>query len=168
VIEPFMIPKLLRRAVVGKDLTTLKALLDTAVNTSHRDVGLAFMDAAAIKWRQGVDLLVSTGVPLGFLLQQAIYHLNYAAVEGLLDAGAGIEALDDRGLTPLRQAIYAEVDCKTDRYPSGNLTGLLITRGADVFELSASGYPADLANRLGHQVAADLLRQRMAEEAPPA
>jgi hypothetical protein len=38
--------------------------------------------------------------------------LKCPAVERLLDAGANIEALDDRGLTPIRQAIYEEVDCR--------------------------------------------------------
>jgi hypothetical protein len=77
--------------------------------------------------------------------------------------------VDDRGLTPLRQAIYAGVDCKAEGFPNGDLTALLIGRGADVFELTASGYPADLAHRLGHPVAENLLCQRMAEQAvrPP-
>lgn len=158
-IEPYMIPKRLRQAVAGKELATLRALLETAADIAPRDLGLAFMDAAEINWQPGVDLLLSSGVPLGFLLQQAIFHLNCSAVERLLDAGADIEALDDRGLTPLRQAIHAEVDGKTDLYPSADLTALLITRGANVFELSASGYPSDLAKRLGHPVAEDLLRQ---------
>jgi ankyrin repeat protein len=132
------------------------------------DIGAAFMDAAEIDWQEGVDVLLSTGVPLAFLLQHAIYYLNCPAVEQLLDAGADIEAWDDYGLTPLRQAIYEEVDQVrgTGQYPSGDLTGLLISRGADPFELAASGYPADLARRLRHPVAERLLRQRMAEETP--
>jgi hypothetical protein len=167
-IEPFMIPKLLRRAVAGHDLATLKALLGMSDDILARDVGVAFMDAAEIDWQEGVDVLLSTGVPLAFLLQQAIYCLNCPAVERLLDAGADIEASDDHGLTPLRQAIYEEVDRARGigQDPSGDLAGLLISRGADVFELSASGYPADLARRLGHPVAERLLRQRMAEDTP--
>ena len=46
-----------------------------------------------------------TGVPVAFLLQEAIYSCSCPAVEWLLDAGADIEAVDDHGLMPLRQAI---------------------------------------------------------------
>jgi hypothetical protein len=67
-IEPFMIPKLLRAAVTRKDLPMLKTLLEVTEEITARDVGLAFMDAAEIDWEEGTDVLLATGVPLAFLL----------------------------------------------------------------------------------------------------
>ena len=117
----------------------------------------AFVDqdvVVRVKAAVGTDRQSGRGAPQG----------NQAPVEA--EYGTRISPLrgDDRGLTPLRQVIYAEVDCKTEQFPNGDLTALLISRGADVFELTASGYPADLARRLSHPVAENLLRQRMAEQ----
>ena len=161
----------LRSAVGGEDLPALEALLATSSPVDADELGWALTDAADAGWVDGAAVLLEAGAdpnwhpagaPSGLPLAQAIHWLHLATVERLLDAGAEIEARDDKGRTPLHQAIYAEVDLATEDPPSARLTSLLVRRGADVFARTRKDETAaDLARALGHSSAEQLLRQRM-------
>ena len=98
------------------------------------------------------------------MLQAAIWSLNAAVIGRVLDAGADIEARDFNNLTPLLQAIHAEID--EQRPLTGEITRLLVERGADVLALTwgdSGSNAAEIAEEYGHTIAAQMLRDRMAE-----
>jgi uncharacterized protein len=163
-----------RATIQYRKASQLRKRLAAASSFNRDDLGGALVHAADIGWVTGIELLLTAGADAnwhpngwsggGFPLAQAIYWLHLTTIERLLDAGADIEALDHNGMTPLHHALYTEVDLAIKDPPTAEVTALLLERGADARARLPSGQNAlELAEKLGHVVAAELLRKHLVE-----
>ena len=98
--------------------------------------GAASVVRALVKAGANVD--ASDGVKRCTALHMAARRGNVEAAEALLDCGAGLEARDSVGDTPLRRA----VNCN-----KVELAALLLARGADIDSIGSKGITTLLAAR---------------------
>jgi len=164
----------LHAATMGNDIETIRLIVDAGVDVNAADFAgfTPLMNAAANRNLDAVRLLLAKGadpkarsgdgsfqkvkagvIALGLWtpLTAAVSLASPELVKTLIDAGAGVNVADVRGMTPLMLAVA------TDRQ-NINVVRLLIARGADVNAKSIAGETAlDWAAKTGGKSAIDAI-----------
>lgn len=165
------------------DIEMVRLLLSKGVNpreTGASGITPLFL-AASSRQPEVVRLLIGRGVDVnaantafgppqrnGSIKLNNITPLHNASafgpvemISGLLKAGAGINAADGRGLTPLFFALASE-------YPSPGIVRLLLTQGAEVNARDANGEtPLDWAAKFGYPEILNVLKKAGAKHGVP-
>jgi len=97
----------------------------------------------------------------------AIEQMDADAITALLDSGSDVEDSTSDGMTLLHHAIDVEADAATQSLArlDGELTRVLVKKGADLQARWRDRTPLAAAEYRGHDVAAEILRAAM--PAPP-
>lgn len=97
-------------------------------------------------------------VPQNTALHAALAGRNWDVAELLVDRGADVNSIDNRGLAPLHNAVFGG---------NAQVVALLLIKGAEVNVRDQQGRsPLSLAVEKGHAEVADLLRQHGAVDLP--
>jgi ankyrin repeat protein len=170
----------LSQAARDGDASTVRQLLDIDPPPARKDLWDALIFAVGKGKMEVVDVLLGAGVevdwhPEGHMnaLHVAIEQQQIPMILRLLAAGADLNSAYAEGFTPLHHAVDLEGDSYhqtgEEEYLAGEMTALLLARGADVWAKDSSGQtPLDLARRYQHQVAVRLIQERMSGESPVA
>lgn len=115
----------------------------------------------------GADVNATYGEGKWTALHFAVENQVAESVSWLLERGAGINAKDTFGQTPLHLAIDSEADSARHQFVvtgvaslSGEVTKLLLKNGADANDRTTDGKtPLDIARATGHSIAVEELRR---------
>lgn len=130
----------LRLAVESGSVSTINLLLQSGCNAQTVDpYGCTLLHVAARSGRSHViETLLHSGVDIHSTdssgetaLHDAVWATHFDAVQTLAARGANLEAIDENGWTPLFRSVMRPQNLR--------ITALLISLGADVHHVDASG-----------------------------